>query len=321
MNQLPPGGAANPPRPARRLVPRGRWLWATPLVVGILVAAYFKLPALGYHWFRTSSNSAQWQQGALWLPDYRVTVEALPIDGLTRNLSGLTFNTETGTLFAIINRPPQIAELTTAGRLLRIVDIEGARDPEDLAHVQGNTYVVVDELSQSLYWVQIGPASRRISTAGAPMLRLGVGDAHNMGFEGVCWDRRHARMFVVKEKLPLSVLVVRGLDGTGPPAGAAVEIGEWKSWHDASLFMSDLSAITVHEPTGHVLLLSDESALLVEYTADGQPVSILPLWRGFHGLQRKVPQPEGVAVGPDGTIYLVSEPNLFYRFERVSVQK
>jgi len=43
---------------------------------------------------------------------------------------------------------------------------------------------------------------------------------------------------------------------------------------------------------------------------------MMPLWRGFHGLQRKVPQPEGLAVGPNGAIYVLSEPNLFYRFER-----
>ena len=68
--------------------------------------------------------------------------------------------------------------------------------------------------------------------------------------------------------------------------------------------------------TGHLLLLSDESALVVEYAADGQPISMMPLWRGLHGLRRKVPQPEGLAVGPDGAIYVLSEPNLFYRFER-----
>ncbi len=57
----------------------------------------------------------------------------------------------------------------------------------------------------------------------------------------------------------------------------------------ASLFMSDLSSVTVHDETGHLLLLSDESALIVEYALDGRPVS-MPLWRGFNGLQRKVPQ-------------------------------
>ena len=97
--------------------------------------------------------------------------------------------------------------------------------------------------------------------------------------------------------------------------GFNIDISEWKSSSAASLFMSDLSSLTLHEPTGHLLLLSDESALVVEYAPDGQPIGMLPLWRGFNGLQRKVPQPEGLAVGPDNAIYVLSEPNLFYRFE------
>ncbi|MDC6668450.1 SdiA-regulated domain-containing protein [Leclercia adecarboxylata] len=37
---------------------------------------------------------------------------------------------------------------------------------------------------------------------------------------------------------------------------------------------------------------------------------------GKHGLERNVPQAEGIAMGPDGTLYLVSEPNLFYVFSK-----
>jgi uncharacterized protein YjiK len=54
----------------------------------------------------------------------------------------------------------------------------------------------------------------------------------------------------------------------------------------------------------------------VEYRYDGTPVSILPMWAGLHGLSAFVPQAEGVALGNDGALYVISEPNLFYRFER-----
>ena len=249
-----------------------------------------------------------------------MTVEGLPIRGLSRNASGLTFNTDTGTLFTVINRPAQIAELTTDGRLLRVIGLDGAMDPEGITHVQGDTYVISDEHSHSMYWVRIGPDSTRVSVAGRSSLRLSIDSVHNSSFEGVSWDSRQGRLFVVKEKLPLRVLVVHGLDALQPPNGFNIDISEWKSSRAASLFMSDLSSLTLHEPTGHLLLLSDESALVVEYAADGRPVSMLPLWRGFHGLQRKVPQPEGLAVSPDGAIYVLSEPNLFYRFERAPKQ-
>jgi uncharacterized protein YjiK len=294
------------------------WLWASLAALGVLFIWYFKLLALGYYWLSTSINAAQWEGSSLWLPGYRVTVEGLPIQGLARNTSGLTFNSETGTLFTVINRPPQIAELTTEGRLLRIIELEGTKDPEGITYVRGDTYVISDEDSHSMYWVRIQPGTTRVSITGQSSLGIRIDSVHNSSFEGVSWDSGQDRLFVVKEKLPLRVLVVSGLDVFNESTGFNIDISEWKSSSAASLFMSDLSSLTLHEPTGHLLLLSDESALVVEYAPDGQPISMLPLWRGFNGLQRKVPQPEGLAVGPDNAIYVLSEPNLFYRFERTS---
>ncbi|MGF6346135.1 SdiA-regulated domain-containing protein [Variovorax sp. W2I14] len=298
--------------------PRKALLYAFVLGLGALFIWYFKLLALGYYWLSTTLGASQWAGNSLWLPGYRVAVEGMPIQGLTRNASGLTFNTETGTLFTVINRPPQIAELTTEGRLLRVVALDGVKDPEGITYVQGDSYVISDEDSHRIYWVQIGRDTQRVSVAGRPSLGIGIDKLHNSSFEGVSWDSVHKRLYVVREKLPMRVLMITGLDPATPSAGFNIDISEWKSSRAASLFMSDLSSVTVHDETGHLLLLSDESALIVEYAADGRPVSMLPLWRGFNGLQRKVPQPEGVAVGPDGKLYLLSEPNLFYRFERVS---
>ncbi|QSI30637.1 hypothetical protein GNX71_14050 [Variovorax sp. RKNM96] len=302
------------PRPS----PRKSLLYAVVLGLGALFVWYFKVLALGYYWLSTTLGASQWAGTSLWLPDYKVAVEGVPIQGLSRNASGLTFNTETGTLFTVINRPPQIAELTTEGRLLRVIALDGVKDPEGITYVQGDSYVISDEDSHRMYWVQIGRDTQRVSVAGRPSLGIGIDKLHNSSFEGISWDGVHKRLYVVREKLPMRVLVITGLDPAMPSTGFNIDISEWKSSRAASLFMSDLSSVTLHDETGHLLLLSDESALIVEYAPDGRPVSMLPLWRGFSGLQRKVPQPEGVAVGPDGRLYLLSEPNLFYRFERTS---
>lgn len=54
--------------------------------------------------------------------------------------------------------------------------------------------------------------------------------------------------------------------------------------------------------------------MLVEYEQGGAVLSVLPLWKGMHDLESSIGQAKGVAIGPQGDIFIVSEPNLFYRF-------
>lgn len=298
--------------PAPRWRKNFRWL-----VVAAMLALlwYSKLPEFAFYWATTRSADSVGGGDAVGVSRYRVGIEGLPIEGLSRNASGLTYNSHTRTLFTVINRPAQVAELSPDGRLLRLIELEGLKDPEGITYVEGNTYVISDEASHSLYWVQIGPQDRRLTVAGVPRLKLGIDVVHNASLEGVSWDATSKRLFVVKEKRPLRVLVITGLDPARRNPGFDIAISEWKSSTAASLFMRDLSSLSLHEPTGHLLLLSDESAVVVEYAADGTPLELLPLWRGMHGLKRSVPQPEGLAMGDDGSLYILSEPNLFYRFD------
>lgn len=70
------------------------------------------------------------------------------------------------------------------------------------------------------------------------------------------------------------------------------------------------------EGSGHLLALSDQSHLILELDITGWPIDKLSLKAGRHGLQKTVPQAEGVAMDDEGILYLVSEPNLFYIFRR-----
>ena len=87
------------------------------------------------------------------------------------------------------------------------------------------------------------------------------------------------------------------------------------SKRDARLFVRDLSSLQFDERSGHLLALSDESRLLLELDVQGKPLSTLSLRKGAHGLKAAVPQAEGVAMDDAGTLYMVSEPNLFYVFK------
>jgi uncharacterized protein YjiK len=63
-------------------------------------------------------------------------------------------------------------------------------------------------------------------------------------------------------------------------------------------------------------VLSAESHLLLELDEKGNKVSFMALVRGLNGLSQTIPRAEGVAMDEHGTIYMVSEPNLFYSFKK-----
>jgi uncharacterized protein YjiK len=83
-----------------------------------------------------------------------------------------------------------------------------------------------------------------------------------------------------------------------------------------ALDMRNLSALAIDPRTGHMLALSADSHLLLELDKNGEQVSFITLLRGFNGLKGTIPRAEGVTMDEAGTLYMVSEPNLFYRFEK-----
>jgi uncharacterized protein YjiK len=147
---------------------------------------------------------------------------------------------------------------------------------------------------------------------------LGFENVRNKSFEGISWDAKNERILIVNEKEPKRLVEIRGLlkspDSTDSNS-ADITIREL--WPDKPTFMSalrDLASLSYDEDTGHLLLLSEESRIIKEYDSQGEALSAMLLWKGFHGLSKTVPQAEGIAIGPDKKIYIISEPNLFYVF-------
>lgn len=282
------------------------------LVLGGGVLHYLHLDVLWWHSWRMQQAPAH--HDSLALDRYRVDIQRQPIEGLDDDVSALTFNPQTGTLFAVLNGEPLLVELSVEGRLLRKVRINGVQDMEGLTYVAGNRFVIAEERTQRLIEIEVADDAVELDVAGAPSLTIGLDLNGNKGFEGLSWDQRLQRLLVVKERDPLRVLAVSGFIGAPPGSPIAVRIEELKSPDSPWLFMRDLSSLSLHDETGHLLLLSDESNMLVEYDEDSHPRSLLGLWRGMHGLEHTVPQAEGLAMDEQQRLYLVSEPNLFYRF-------
>ena len=288
------------------------------IVIGLALLAVVLL-AQHWRWFeRGWFNAVNWwhpaEQG-IGLDRYRVAVEAQPIEGLDDDVSALTYDPERNSLFTVTNKRSELIELSLEGRILRRIALVGFGDPEAVEYVGPNRFVITDERQQRLIRVQIDDDTHTLDAKDAEQLTLGIGLNGNKGFEGLAYDAAGQRLFVAKERDPMLIYEVHGFPHGGEGQPYAVRVVQDRK-RDAKLFVRDLSSLQFDERTGHLLALSDESRLALELDAEGRPLSSLSLRRGFHGLKRTVPQAEGIAMDGAGQLYLVSEPNLFYRFER-----
>ncbi len=289
-------------------------------LVIVLALAVAAVAGMRYRLFERASftvrewwHARQWRERSLWLPDYRVTLEAKPVDGVADNLSGLTWNPDTRTLFAIINNPAEIVELSTEGDCLRRIGLRGLADPEAIEYIGGGFYILSDERSQRLVQVFIDERTDAVDAGGVQRITLGTGEKSNRGLEGLAWDGAEQKLYAAKEKRPVHIFEVTGFPHQ--PGGALNVEVTGNQDRDNRLFVTDISGLDFNSRYRHLLVLSDESRILLEIDTDGHPVSSLSLQSG-HGLTAPVPQPEGVALDGDGVLYLVSEPNLFYVFRR-----
>jgi uncharacterized protein YjiK len=272
----------------------------------------FRLLERGWFNFKTWWQPAEQSMG---LDRYGVVIEAQSIEGLDDDVSALTYDPDRKTLFTVTNKRSELIELSLDGRILRRVPLTGFGDPEAVEYVGPNSYVITDERQQRLIRVRLGVDTMFLDANDAEQLSLGIGLNGNKGFEGLAYDSAGKRLFVAKERDPMVIYEIHGFPHENPEQPYAVHVVQDRK-RDARLFVRDLSSLQFDERSGHLLALSDESRLVLELDVKGKPLSTLSLRKGYQGLKQTVPQAEGIAMDEAGTIYLVSEPNLFYVFKQ-----
>lgn len=262
-------------------------------------------------------NVLEWQKHALWLPDYVATLQGVPIVGLDSDVSALTYDRDRHRLIGVTNQQPHLFELSLTGQLLRKIPLVGFSDPESIVYVGPNAYIIADERRQRLIKVVLSDTSTAVDAVQGEQLTLGMGHTGNKGFEGLAYDVTGKRLFVAQERDPVRILEIQGfpIDSGSARFGLHVHNDEGRNQR---LAVRDLSGLQYDARHGHLLVLSDESRLVLELNPQGQPIGGLSLRAGRHGLQKDVPQAEGITLDDAGNLYLVSEPNLFYRFEKNS---
>lgn len=139
------------------------------------------------------------------------------------------------------------------------------------------------------------------------MVKLeGYDKAKNKGLEGTAWDAKNERLYAAKERKPIVIKEVEmsknGITRVLPSAITAS--------------VSDVSGLEYYAPTDSLLVLSDESKMILEVSSEWRVRDRLFLTAEWSGLREDIPQPEGIAMDNENNLYIVSEPNLFYKFSR-----
>lgn len=283
------------------------------LVAAGVVAQHFRLFERGWFNFQTWRHPAD--ERSIGLGDYRVSLQAVVIDGLDDNVSALTYDPVRKSLFTVTNKNAELIELSLDGKILRRIPLVGFGDAEAVEFISDNIYVISDESQQRLIKVHVNDDTQFLDAADAEQMTLGVNIGGNNGFEGLAYDSVGKRLFVAKERDPMLIYEVHGFPHFKPEKTYSVHVIN-NPKRDAGLFVRDLSSLQYDERSGHLLALSDESFLVLELGLDGRPLSSLSLLNGRHGLEKRVPQAEGIAMDDEGSLYVVSEPNLFYVFKK-----
>lgn len=246
----------------------------------------------------------------LQLNRYKLIGSPITLPGVTDNASGLTFNTDTDTLFAIINNPEQLIELNKHGEVLRTIALNGFEDTEGLAYLGNQQYAIIEERNRAIILTSITPQTETIELASQRSLALPSLNRNNNGFEGLTTDPRSGRLYIVNEKSPRQLVQIDGFTSNQPNLSVSMPLDLEKT----PMGNKDFSGIHFNTEDQTLLLLSDESKQLTEVNLNGQKNSRLKLKAGHAGLNTSIPQAEGITLDNDGTLYILSEPNLLYRF-------
>eukprot|EP01029_Cantina_marsupialis_P014381 TRINITY_DN31790_c0_g1_i1.p1 TRINITY_DN31790_c0_g1~~TRINITY_DN31790_c0_g1_i1.p1 ORF type:complete len:293 (-),score=20.76 TRINITY_DN31790_c0_g1_i1:64-942(-) len=257
-------------------------------------------------------NEIKGVKSSLDLSDYKVDIEAKKIKSIKENLSGITYSDKTNTLFAITNSPRAIYELSKKGKVLRKIKLKGFKDTEGITYLFDNMFAFVDERKQKVFIFEIKKKTKKINSNDTKdSFALKINSYKNFGYEGIAYRKSDQTIFIINEKFPVQLIEISNFLNK-----KNLQINFDSRLSTFNHFMADFAGLHYHEKSQSLLFLSEESKSIAQVDSLGRQVSFLQLEKGFMNLKKDIPQAEGITVDNEDTLFIVSEPNLFYSFKR-----
>lgn len=261
--------------------------------------SFILLSTYSHIYSQTSNNSFS-------LNNYEL-VNDTTITEIFNDLSGVTYNPLTNTLFMVTNGNSRIYETNLRGQIIRSADLlyysyggNRRHDPEDIVHISGNRYAIAEERLGRIVYIRIDELGDDINLRDSTYVQLPGTWNSSDGVEGVSYDPNADEMYCVVE----NELELHRFDRSASNLSSTLEcifsgLGDVAAVHHLGL-TAGLRGLNVEN---RLLALSDNSNLLIEADLNCTEYSRLDV------PGTKV---EGVTMDNNGNIYVVGEPNEFY---------
>ncbi|WP_367872549.1 SdiA-regulated domain-containing protein [Luteolibacter sp. Populi] len=274
-------------------------------------------------------------------------IETYPI--AVSEASGIAYNWDTDTLFAIGDEGQALVQFTKTGQTIDMMHFDfnvsprearGLDDPEGVAYLGNNTFIIADERDFFGRVTTYQAGATRTQADLNPMSYdfdyMNMFGDSNAGLEGVAYDPVEQAVWGVKELGPVGVYRALGISQTPGNSGIPFSVSEpivartitrWNTYPlEAPLEFnqtSDIYALSACPafPAGHprrmnLLILSRDRKLIIEITRTGTIVDTLDTLAIGRGTI------EGMVMDKHGTLYLCSEqsaaPNNFPGLHKLS---
>ena len=251
------------------------------------------------------------------------TVPPPPNSRLAQEVSGITYNWDTDTLFVIGDGSTSVVQITKTGQLIDSMTLAPGSSPqgtefydtEGITYVGGGQFILVEERDRQVVLFTYMPGGT-LTRALAKTIDLGT-FAPNTGIEGLSYDPLTGGIIAVKEIAPQGIFqtdldFIAGTASNGSPTTensidlfdpALIGLLDF-----ADVFaLSNLATLSGPE-AGNLLVLSQESGRIVNVDRSGNIASALTILPA-PGQTIAIPdqQHEGLTMDANGILYVVSE--------------